>query len=170
MKYKITPVISVLILILVITLVFQVKIPLCYNTFEEKPSIEPFILYDVEIVTQVKEQIEESPFHYIKINGHSMKPAIKHNDICVPKANYEKGDIISFYTPVNDKVELISHRISHEENNNFLTKGDNNLNRDNFWLTEEQVFCYIPEKNLFDKLKFAVVESEGRFSIFSIFG
>ena len=172
MKYKILSITSILVLVLVVTLLFSIKIPLCYNLHEDKPSPETFILYDSQVVAQVKEQIERSPFHYVRVNGQSMYHSIKHSDMCVclPQNNYKKGDMVSFYIPVNDQVELIIHRIIKEENNHFLTKGDANNIEDSWLLDQDQIFCKVPEKNLFDKFRFAIVESEGRFSVFSIFG
>lgn len=171
MKYKIISITSVLILVLVVALLFQIKMPLCYAS-GEKPSPETFILYDSQVIAQVKENIRQSPFHYVKVNGQSMQPSIRHRDMCVclPQETYKVDDIVSFYIPSeNNKVELIIHRIVDDENNKFTTRGDNNNIIDSWELTKDQIFCKVPEKNLFDKFRFAIVESE-RFSIFSIFG
>ena len=162
---------SILVLIIVITLFFRIEIPMCYNTAEPKPP-ETFVLYAREVVEEVKQEIEKNPFYYLRISGNSMQPAIKSGDtcVCIPRINYNEGDIISFYIPVDNQVELIAHRIKGKDNNKFITKGDNNNIQDSWVLDEEQIFCKIPEKNLFEKFKFAMVDSGGRFGIFSVLG
>ena len=173
MVWKLVSVTSVLVLIVVIVLLFRVDIPMCYNTFEEEPTTETFVLYPVEIIEVIQAQIQKAPFHYVKIAGNSMQPTIKDGDtcVCIPRISYSKGDIVSFYIPVDNKVELIAHRIVEEVDNRFKTQGDNNNNIPDGWtLDEEQIFCKIPEKNLFEKFKFAMVDSGGKFSIFSVLG
>jgi signal peptidase I len=171
-KLKFLSVTTILVLVILVALLFRVEIPLCYNTFEERQK-EAFVLYDIKIVDTINQEIEESPFYYIRINGNSMIPSINHGDmcVCIPQNNYYQEDIISFFVPVEDKVELIAHRITKElEGDRFTTRGDNNNIEDTWIITEDQIFCQIPEKNLFNKFRFAVVESGGKFNIFSIFG
>lgn len=169
MKLKIISVTTILFLVILVVLLFRIDIPLCYNTSEY--SEDAFILYDAKIVNVINEQIKKNPFYHIAIIGNSMSPSIKNGDtcVCVPQEDYSKGDIVSFYVPEGNQVELIAHRIIKNNNNQFTTRGDNNDLADNWIINEDQIFCKIPEKNLFNKFKFAI-ESGGEFSIFQIIG
>lgn len=144
---------------------FKTTIPLCYQAPEEKP-ITAFVLYDEEIIDKIREDIAKRPFYLVKINGQSMEPTIKHNDVCVcySEQNYNVNDIIAFYVPLDNKIELVSHRII-EENDGFKTKGDGNKAPDSQLIEEKQIFCKVPETTLFDKFRFAIMEE--RFSIFN---
>jgi len=160
----------VIILFIIITLFFiKTEIPMCYNYPPE--DVKTFVIYEKGVIDNIKEKIKEQAFYLVKISGKSMNPSIKNGDtcVCIPKTNYSKGDIISFYVPIAEfQAESITHRIVKEVNGTFRTKGDNNPYEDNYIIKKEQIFCQIPERNLFDKFRFAVVESEGKFSVFSM--
>lgn len=164
MKYRITTFVLLAGLIIGFVLFFQIKIPMCYQAEEKRPVTE-FVTYDAEKVEEIKADIKKKPYYQIRINGESMTPAIQHNDICVCsiQQDYNVDDIVSFYVPVDDKVELVTHRIVKEDIK-FTMKGDNNPAPDIELISKEQIFCKIPDVNLFDKFKFALVEY-GRFRI-----
>lgn len=157
MKKQIIYIIIAIILIFIVTQPILIKVPLCTDIPEEAPIT--FITYDEEITESIRQDLEQEPFQYFRISGKSMEPSIKHNQkcVCVRKNNYEKGDIISFFVPTGDnKVELIAHRIIDKSNNYFTTKGDNNNIEDDYKITEENIFCSIPETSLTEKFKFII--------------
>ena len=148
------------VVLLLIVLVSQVKVPMCYGTPEGTPEEqqpkEP-VFYETKIINTISQQIKESPF-YIKIIGESMYPSIESGDtcICTSQEDYKEGDVVSFYVPAGDGVELIAHRIISENNNQFTTKGDSNNIQDSWVINKDQIFCQIPEGNLFEKFKFGM--------------
>ena len=156
---KISPFIYLAILIIAFLFLFQIKIPLCYQSPEKRPI--RYVIYDEEIATKIKTDIQEKPYYSVRINGESMEPSIKHDDVCACYAqpDYNVNDIISFYVPAPDnKIELIAHRIIIEDEGKFRSKGDANPFADSQMIEKEQIFCKIPETSLFEKFKFAIVE------------
>jgi len=67
-----------------------------------------------------------------------MAPKIIPSDATVIKRqasnSYEKGDIVSFYTKVNGREGIVTHRIYRLGGNVYLTKGDANLAIDREYL------------------------------------
>ena len=57
-----------------------------------------------------------------------MFPTIRTSSLIITKSqpSYEVGDIITFYAKINNKEEIITHRIYRLGGNLYLTKGDNN--------------------------------------------
>jgi len=80
MKFNLVSVTSVLVLVIVVVLFSQVKVPMCYNLPIEDKLPETFVLYPIEIIPIIQAQIKATPFHYIKIVGNSMQPNIKDGD------------------------------------------------------------------------------------------
>lgn len=72
---------------------------------------------------------ENLPLRMLIVKSNSMYPNLKTNDIVIIKkySNYEKGDIITY----SEDNYLITHRIIEKNNNDFITKGDNNNSEDN---------------------------------------
>ena len=136
----------------------NVESPLCYPGKEEKPIT--FITYETDVVDEIKEELKKTNFYLMGVNGESMKPSMNHNDecLCVSQNDYSVGDIVAFFIPINGKVELIGHRVIAKSDDIFKTKGDNNDFEDNVEISKDQVFCKIPERNLFDKIKFIVLK------------
>ena len=68
-----------------------------------------------------------TPIGLYKVEGDSMEPTLKPGDLVVamPSDNYQVGDIIIFK---NERQNLmVVHRIVNKtENDNYITKGDNN--------------------------------------------
>lgn len=60
----------------------------------------------------------------------SMLPSINRGSLSIvekrPSASYDVGNIISFYAQINNKEEIITHRIYRLGGNVYITKGDNN--------------------------------------------
>jgi len=58
-----------------------------------------------------------------------MNPSINTGNITIVKKmdGYEVGDIVSYYAKINEKEEIITHRITQIGGNVYVTKGDNNL-------------------------------------------
>lgn len=65
----------------------------------------------------------------LKVQSNSMNPEFRKEDIIVIKKEkeYEVGDIITFKTKDGN---LITHRIIEKNENEFITKGDNNNTKD----------------------------------------
>ena len=65
----------------------------------------------------------------LKVQSNSMSPEFRKDDIIVIKKEkeYEVGDIITFKTKDGN---LITHRIIEKNENEFITKGDNNNTKD----------------------------------------
>ena len=65
----------------------------------------------------------------LKVQSNSMSPEFRKEDIIVIKKEkeYEVGDIITFKTKDGN---LITHRIIEKNENEFITKGDNNNTKD----------------------------------------
>lgn len=163
---KIPAIILGAVLIIGFVYLFQTKVPLCYQSPEEEGI---YVIYDISIINEIKKQLKEQTHFFVKISGKSMTPMIKDNDmcLCLPEKNYDEGDIVAFYVQLEDnKINLITHRIVKELNGKFKTKGDNNPGIDNAEINEEQIFCKIPERSIFEKFTFAITEY-GKFNLFS---
>ena len=62
--------------------------------------------------------------------SHSMGPLIEVGSVVVVKsqANYQIGDIISYYAKIDNGISVVTHRITALGGNVYVTKGDaNNL-------------------------------------------
>lgn len=66
---------------------------------------------------------------FLKIKSNSMSPAFCINDIVLVQKSkdYNVGDIITYNY---ENKYLVTHRIVKKENENFITKGDNNNSED----------------------------------------
>ncbi len=160
-KMKFDIIMYILMITLFLVLLFQIKVPFCYEVPEKQPVT--FAIYEEEVVSTIKQDIKETLFYFMKINGHSMEPTIKHNQacLCVEAETYKEKDIVSFYVPAEEgKIELIAHRVVRKEDNLFYTKGDNNPVGDDWVIKKDQIFCKIPETSIFDKFKFAILNEE----------
>ena len=71
-------------------------------------------------------------FYSFTNKSNSMNPSINTGSITIVKKMdmYEVGDIISYYANINNKEEIISHRIMQIGGNVYVTKGDANLGID----------------------------------------
>lgn len=61
-------------------------------------------------------------------SSDSMDPIIKKGSVIIvhSQTEYKIGDIISYHALINDKEEIIAHRIVDMGGNVYLTKGDSN--------------------------------------------
>ncbi len=69
------------------------------------------------------------PGHFVFSNkSNSMSPAITTGDLIVvrPMSSYQVGDIVSYYSIVNYRQTIVTHRIMTIGGNVYLTKGDAN--------------------------------------------
>lgn len=70
--------------------------------------------------------------------SYSMAPKIIPSDATIikkqPPNSYDKGDIVSFYTQVNGREGIVTHRIYRLGGNVYLTKGDANTAIDKEYL------------------------------------
>ena len=73
--------------------------------------------------------IKQFGIQILKVQSNSMSPEFRKEDIIVIKKEkeYEVGDIITFKTKDGN---LITHRIIEKNENEFITKGDNNNTKD----------------------------------------
>lgn len=59
-----------------------------------------------------------------------MLPSINRGSLSIvekrPSTSYDIGDIISFYAQINNREEIITHRVYALGGNVYITKGDNN--------------------------------------------
>lgn len=83
------------------------------------------IIISVLIIVNNDEIIDRFQIRYLVIKSGSMQPTLNINDVIVIKKEkqYNVGDIITYKDENNF---FITHRISRIENNDFITKGDNN--------------------------------------------
>ena len=78
-------------------------------------------------------------FSVLRVDSGSMEPSISVGDILIIKecGNYEVNDVITYNV---DNDYLVTHRIiEKKEDNNFVTKGDNNNTKDNDKVTKENI-------------------------------
>ena len=78
-------------------------------------------------------------FSVLRVDSGSMEPSISVGDILIIKecGNYEVNDVITYNV---DNDYLVTHRIiEKKEDNNFVTKGDNNNTKDNDKVTRENI-------------------------------
>jgi signal peptidase len=76
------------------------------------------------------------------VRSGSMEPTIKTGDIIFAKvqSSYDVNDIVTYLPKTeSDNIETITHRITGEEDSNFITKGDNNTNPDSETVTLKQI-------------------------------
>lgn len=73
--------------------------------------------------------LENAPVRILIVKSNSMYPELRINDIIIIKKsnNYNVNDIITYST---DNKVLITHRIVKINDNDFITKGDNNNSED----------------------------------------
>lgn len=73
--------------------------------------------------------LEKAPVRILIVKSNSMYPELRINDIIIIKKlnNYNVNDIITY--SIDNKV-LITHRIVKINDNDFITKGDNNNSED----------------------------------------
>lgn len=96
------------------------------------------ILNIIALVLNKDKMINKVPIKYLVVKSNSMSPTLYVDDIIIIKREkrYRVGDIITY----NYKNEcLITHRIIEENNNEFITKGDNNNSPDNESINIESV-------------------------------
>ena len=72
------------------------------------------------------------------VSSGSMEPELMVGDVIIIKEceSYNKGDIITFN--INNEY-LVTHRIIEENENHYITKGDNNNSADDNIVLEEQI-------------------------------
>lgn len=78
-------------------------------------------------------------FSVLRVDSGSMEPSISVGDILIIKecGNYEVNDVVTYNV---DNDYLVTHRIiEKKEDNNFVTKGDNNNTKDNDKVTKENI-------------------------------
>lgn len=78
-------------------------------------------------------------FSVLRVDSGSMEPSISVGDILIIKecGNYEVNDVVTYNV---DNDYLVTHRIiEKKEDNNFVTKGDNNNTKDNDKVTRENI-------------------------------
>lgn len=101
-----------------------------------------------QIRLNLKEAIalKESNISFIYVNGTSMLPAIKDNStcVCIKKKKYTIGDVVAFPFIIDNQAVNILHRINNTGEGIIFTKGDNNVRID-LPVSEEEIFCYVPE-------------------------
>lgn len=69
-----------------------------------------------------------SPFHSFTNRSDSMNPTIDRGSLTIAKSfpEYKIGDAIAYYTQIDGKEEVITHRIMSIGGNVYTTKGDAN--------------------------------------------
>lgn len=74
------------------------------------------------------------------ISTGSMEPTISTGSVVftTQQDTYEIGDIVAFESPTNSDITVI-HRISDIQNNEYITKGDNNDSADNWSISKENI-------------------------------
>ncbi|MFA6519001.1 MAG: signal peptidase I [Candidatus Shapirobacteria bacterium] len=62
------------------------------------------------------------------ISSGSMEPTIRDGSVVVivPKAEYKKGEIISFWAKTENGAQIITHRVDRIGGNVYVTRGDMN--------------------------------------------
>jgi signal peptidase I len=82
----------------------------------------------------------------IVIASNSMSPFLRRGDtvFIVSCNNYEVGDVIAY---MHWEKSITVHRIIRITNNLIYTKGDNNLEEDNYYLTENNIIGKVKVKN-----------------------
>jgi len=73
-------------------------------------------------------------FRFFTNRFASMQPLINSGSLTIVKKQpyYVEDDIITYYTQVNGKEEIVTHRIYRIGGNVYLTKGDNNAAIDEY--------------------------------------
>lgn len=82
--------------------------------------------------------IQDTPIRILIVKSNSMYPVLKKNDfvvICKNKS-YSKNDIVTYISADNC---LITHRIIEKQNDNYITKGDNNNIEDDKIVTIQDI-------------------------------
>lgn len=79
-------------------------------------------------INLLKEEIEKKGWIQLKIHGDSMLPTMKDGDMITVELcdQYKIGDIVAYYTVVDNKVKIIVHRVVFVRKTYVLAKGDNN--------------------------------------------
>ena len=84
------------------------------------------------------------------VSTGSMEPTIKSGSVVLSSLELDeinKGDIIVFTSPENQEITIV-HRIMNIENDEYITKGDNNDNEDDWTVFKKdikgEVFLTIP--------------------------
>lgn len=77
---------------------------------------------------------------FFSAQGNSMDPSIKEGFLMyvVPQHKYRVGDAIVFTSQRNPRL-LTTHRILHDNETSFITKGDNNSATDNEYVRASQI-------------------------------
>lgn len=72
----------------------------------------------------------EDKFYFL--TSTSMMPTIRPNSLLFIKRQsaYEVGDVVGYYAKVNEKEEIVAHRIVGIGGNVYLTQGDSNSEPD----------------------------------------
>jgi len=68
------------------------------------------------------------PYRFFTNRSNSMNPLIDTGSLIAVKSQpeYNVGDVISFYSKINNREEIITHRIVQIGGNVYVTKGDAN--------------------------------------------
>jgi len=159
---KTIPTTIIILVIVAFAVMTQIKVPLCYEE-PSPPELPTFVIYDKEIINQVRSELERDPFYFLRVRGKSMKPSIEEGQkcVCIRQYSYDEGDIVVFYVEKEkDKVELVSHRIKLiTADGKIITQGDNNPFPDPWRITEEQILCKIPETSILEKFRFIILKT-----------
>jgi len=133
--------------------------------------IVAFILVIVGLIAKNEGKIPKFfGYTYSVVSSSSMYPELEIGDVVITRsitfAKIKKGDIIVFYSPMNDKY--IVHRVYEiNEDGSLITKGDNNLAIDNERVYEEnyigKVMLKIPKLG-----KFAIEKNKRNYIFFTI--
>lgn len=92
-------------------------------------SIGGLVLIDNELCVQLlKDEIETKGKIRLTVHGDSMLPLLKDGHIItIEKCNqYNIGDIVAYCTIIENKLNIIVHRVIFARTTHILAKGDNN--------------------------------------------
>ena len=109
-----------------------------------------FYLFFVSTIIIVSRENLPGGFRFFTNRFVSMQPLINAGSLTIVKKQpyYIEGDVITYYSQVNNKEEIVTHRIYRIGGNVYLTKGDNNAAIDEYKILPRliigQVVAIIP--------------------------
>ena len=110
-----------------------------------------FYLLFVSVIIIVSRENLPGGFRFFTNRFVSMQPTINSGSLIIVKKQpyYIEGDIITYYSQLNGKEEIVTHRIYRIGGNVYLTKGDNNTAIDEYKILPRliigQVVAIIPD-------------------------
>lgn len=113
-------------------------------------SLILFYLFFVSAIIIVSRENLPGGFRFFTNRFVSMQPLINSGSLTIVKKQpyYIEGDIITYYAKINNKEEIVTHRIYRIGGNVYLTKGDNNAAIDEYKILPRliigQVVAIIP--------------------------